>query len=165
MLQPLVRRTWAPRGDTPVHRSWDRHDRLSVISAITVSPRRKRMGLYFAFEEHNVNAQSSERFIRRIRRQLGGKKLLLVWDRLNVHRSAAPRLTRRGGIAIEWLPPYAPDLNPVEQVWRQAKFTDLGNLLPVDLVDLTAEVAVSLGRMRHQPRLLRNFFVHAGLPL
>ncbi len=39
MLQPVVRRTWAPRGETPVHRSWDRHDRLSVISAITVSPR------------------------------------------------------------------------------------------------------------------------------
>lgn len=165
MLQPLVRRTWAPRGETPVHRTWDRHDRLSVISALTVSPNRRRLGLYFSMHDANINAALSERFIRRIRRHLGGKRLLLVWDRLNVHRSAAPRLARRGGITIEWLPPYAPDLNPVEQVWRQSKFTDLGNFIPIDLVDLTAEVAVSLSRMRTDHRLLKHFFDHAGLPV
>jgi hypothetical protein len=36
MLQPLARRSWAPRGQTPVIRCWDRRDRLSVIAAILV---------------------------------------------------------------------------------------------------------------------------------
>jgi len=36
MLRPLVRRSWAPRGQTPIIRCWDRRDRLSVIGAITV---------------------------------------------------------------------------------------------------------------------------------
>ena len=31
MLQPLRRRTWAPRGQTPVQYAWDRHDRFSVL--------------------------------------------------------------------------------------------------------------------------------------
>jgi hypothetical protein len=55
MLQPTVRRTWAPRGETPISHAWDRHDRLSVLSALTVSPgargrrrrRRRRVGLLF----------------------------------------------------------------------------------------------------------------------
>jgi hypothetical protein len=59
MLQPLVRRTWAPRGETPVHRTWDRHHRLSVISALTVSPNRRRLGLYFSMHDANIKRLQS----------------------------------------------------------------------------------------------------------
>jgi transposase len=165
MLQPVVRRTWALRGKTPVHRSWDRHDRLSVISVLTISPQRRRLGLYFAIKQDNIRAPDAERFIRALRRQLGGKKLLLVWDRLNVHRSAAPRLLRNDGVVIEWLPAYAPDLNPVEQVWRHAKYVDLANFLPIDLKHLTIEVAVSLTQLGARQPLLHRFFAHAGLSI
>ncbi len=54
MLQPVVRRTWAPRGCTPVQKSWDRRDRLSVECALTVSPRRRCLGLYFQIHSHNI---------------------------------------------------------------------------------------------------------------
>ena len=54
ILQPVVRRTWAPKGQTPIQYSWDRHDRLSVISAITMSPVRQRFGLYFRIHRHNI---------------------------------------------------------------------------------------------------------------
>ena len=54
MLQPVVRRTWAPRGQTPIQYSWDRRDRLSVISAITVLPQFRRLGLYFNVFDHNI---------------------------------------------------------------------------------------------------------------
>ncbi len=165
MLQPVVRRTWAPRGETPVHRSWDRHDRLSVISAITVSPRRHRLGLFFEIHSDNIHAVEAECFMRRLRRRLGGKPILLVWDRLNVHRSAAKRLCRNDGYVIEWLPAYAPDLNPVEHVWGQAKYSDLANFVPDDVLHLEAEVATSLHFMRSHQALLRSFFEHAGLSL
>jgi transposase len=162
MLQPLVRRTWAPRGQTPVHRSWDRHDRLSVVSVLTVSPRRRRVRLYFAIYPNNIHAADSVSFIRALRRQLG-TKLLLVWDRLNVHRAAAKVLQRRGDLAIEWLPPYAPDLNPVEQVWNHSKYTTLANHLPADLFDLRCSVAVAITQQSERDDLLRSHFQHAGL--
>jgi transposase len=165
MLQPVVRRTWAPRGQTPVHRSWDRHDRLSVICALTISPKRKRIGLYFSVHSDNIRAKEAGRFVRRLRRQLGGRKLLLVWDRLNTHRSAAPLLSRSGSISIEWLPPYAPDLNPVEAVWRHAKYADLANFIPDDITHLEAELAVSLMYQRRDRALLDGFFRHASLPI
>jgi transposase len=165
MLQPLVRRTWAPRGQTPVHRSWDRHDRLSVISAITVSPRRRRLRLHFEIHGDNIRAPQAIRFIHRIRRRLGGKKLLLVWDRLNVHRSAAKKLARGNGVAIDWLPPYAPDLNPTEAVWNHTKYVELANFIPADTTELAAHVATSLHFLRSEHDLLAAFFRHAGLYL
>jgi transposase len=164
MLQPVVRRTWAPRGVTPIHRSWDRHDRLSAISAITVSPKRHRLGLFFSIQRENVHASDATRFVRRLRRQLS-RRLLLVWDRLNVHRSAAPRLTRRASVEIAWLPPYAPDLNPVESVWRHAKYADMANLLPADLDHLETELIVSLANQGRNKSLLRSYFHHAALSI
>lgn len=61
MLQPLALRTWAPRGQTPVLRQWDRRDRLSTISALTVAPRWRRFGLYWAQYPHNI--RSTEVFV------------------------------------------------------------------------------------------------------
>lgn len=161
MLQPLVRRTWAPRGQTPVHRSWDRHDRLSVVSALTVSPKLRRIGLYFELLSGNAHADEAERFVKRLRRKLG-RNLLLVWDRLNVHRSAATRFDP-DAIAVEWLPPYAPDLNPVEGVWNHTKNNRLANFLPTDLFALTCAVAVTITELRVEQDLLLSLFQHAGL--
>ena len=56
MLTPTVRRTWAPQGDTPLLSCWDRRDRLSAISCITVSPQRARLNFYFTLLPDNTNA-------------------------------------------------------------------------------------------------------------
>lgn len=55
MLQPVVRRPWASRGRTPIQYSWDHHDRLSAISALTLPPKRKRLGLYFQLYSHKTS--------------------------------------------------------------------------------------------------------------
>jgi len=161
MLQPLVRRTWAPRGETPVHRSWDRHDRLSVITALTVSPSRRRVDMFFMILPTNVCAEHMVGFIRALRREIP-KKLLLVWDRLGVHRSAAKTLQRHADLAIEWLPPYAPDLNPVEQVWNHSKHSTLANYIPDDIFDLENAVIASL-TLQDDEQQLRRYFQHAKL--
>ena len=166
MLQPVVRRTWAPRGCTPIHYSWDRRDRVSVISAITVSPRRQRLGLYFALQPCNVRTPQFETFVSEILAHLR-HGLILVLDRWQVHRSAARRLLHRfpRRLQVEWLPPYAPQLNPVEQVWAQAKYHDLANFLPRDATDLHHAVEQSLQQTGTQQSLLRSFFKHAQLRL
>lgn len=56
MLQPVGRRTWDPLGQTPIEYNWDHHDRLSAVSALTLSPERHRMGLYFQLHMANVHA-------------------------------------------------------------------------------------------------------------
>jgi transposase len=165
MLQPVVRRTWAPRGETPVLDCWDRHDRLSVISALTVSPKRRRLGLYFDIFDHNIVTDDVVEFVAELVRRLG--KITLVWDRWQVHRSAARKLKACFGrrVHIEWLPPYAPELNPTEQVWGHTKSADLANFVPDDVLHLGKSVAGSLRDTRQNQTLLRSFFHHAKLAI
>ncbi len=166
MLTPTVRRTWAPQGRTPIQRSWDRHDRLSLISALSLAPRRRRLGLYFQIYAHNIRHRPVVEFLHAIRRSLG-RDLIVVLDRLNVHRAAARRLTERYGraFAFEWLPAYAPELNPVEQVWNRTKYTDLANFIPEDIEDLQVHIHRSIERTQATPTILRSFFRHAQLDL
>jgi transposase len=162
MLQPLVRRTWAPRGERPVMYCWDRRDRLSVIAGLTRSARRRRVGLYFAIHGHNVKTPEVEAFIRQVQRQLG-RPVVVVMDRLPAHRSAAKRLKGDERFAIEWLPAYAPDLNPVEPLWSQTKYADLANYVPGDVLDLKIEAELALEATKGEQKLLRSFFHAAGL--
>ena len=166
MLQPTVRRTWAPRGQTPVLDCWDRHDRLSVISALTVSPRRKRLGLYFDIFDHNIVTDDFEMFVARLLKRLG-RPIILVMDRWQVHRSGVRRLEQRFGrrIQVEWLPAYAPELNPDEQVWNYTKYADLANFIPDDVLHLGRSIAKSIRNTRSNQTLLRSFFHHTKLKL
>jgi len=166
MLQPVRRRTWAPRGHTPVQKSWDRRDRLSVGAALTVSPRRRRMGLYFRIHSHNIRFGEAIELITLVHRHLR-RRFILVLDRYNVHRKAV-RLLREKHPAwfdAEWLPAYAPELNPVEQVWNHSKYSDLANFIPDDLDHLQREVDGSIRGQRCHSDLLRSFFKHAQLRL
>ena len=167
MLQPLVRRTWAPRGETPIHYRWSDHHRLSVIGALTLAPHRCRIGLYFAIHQKNICAQEVVTFLRSLRKSIRGK-MTLIMDRWKVHR--AKRLWRflkkhSKTIQVEWLPPYAPELNPVEQVWNHSKYSDLANFTPEDLEELDRWVRSSIAGTQNQTHLLRSFFRKAELLL
>ena len=141
MLQPVRRRTWAPRGHTPIQRCWYRHDRLSVISALTLAPYYRRLGLYFRLYTQNICTEEALEFIKSLHRHLR-RNMILVLDRWSVHRSAVRRLLAQGApwLEVEWLPAYAPELNPVEYVWGHVKYGDLANYLPDDLLELELEV-------------------------
>ena len=164
MLQPLVRRTWAPVGQRPVLYCWDRHDRLSVIAGLTLSTRRRHIGLYFAIHQRNVRTDEVEEFIRQVQRQLR-RPLLVVVDGLSAHKSAARRLAQDARFAFERLPAYAPELNPVEAVWSQTKYSDLANYIPDDVLDLEIQAQMALKDTQSDQKLLRSFFQAADLGL
>lgn len=171
MLPPLVRRTWAPKGQTPILRCWDRRDRLSVSAAITAPPggERRRLKVFFRIQHRNVRTNDTLAFLRVLEGHVRGS-MIVVLDRLNVHKAAVRRWLagrRRDAprVMIEWLPPYAPDLNPVEQIWNNGKRVDLANLAPHDAAELRGHVRRSLIRQRCRPNLLAAFFDHAGLSL
>ena len=163
----MVRRTWAPRGQTPLLRAWDRHDRLSGIRAVTRAPRRRRLGLYGSAQTEKVRGPHGVSFLRAVRRHVRGK-LGVILDRWNVHRSKVMRKDfdrHASRIRVEWLPAYAPDLNPTEQVWNHTKYSDLANFMPATLEDLRTPVAASIGQPRRPSDLLRSFFQTAKLKL
>jgi transposase len=166
MLQPVVRRTWAPRGCPPVHRLWERRERLSAIAALSLAPRRRRCTAYFQLENRNIHSGHVERFLTQVHHHLR-RPCVLVLDRFSVHRKAVRELLIRhpDWFRVEWLPAYAPELNPVEYFWNAIKYAELANFLPEDVFHLQHEVTQAMDRTRGDPERLCCCFHQAGLDL
>ena len=169
MLTPTVRRTFAPRGQTPIIKSWDRHDRISAISAVTVSPKRRRLGLYFRLlpDDANAHGEDTVGFLKQLRRHIPGP-MTILWDRANIHdRSKVVRAYLAGHpeIVTEKFPSYAPETNPDEMVWQHTKHARLSNFTPDDVAELRATVLAELERLHGRPDLLAAFIRHAKVPI
>jgi transposase len=168
-LTPSVRRTFAPRGQTPLLECWDRRDRISAISCITLSPREGRPGLYFELLPVNrtVHAEEVVAFLKDLRRQLRGP-FTVVWDRHVIHsksRLVKAFLAENPDIVVEDFPGYVPDLNPDEWVWGWTKYGRLSNLAAWDAEELWDHIVMALIDLKFQPRMLNAFIEEAGLPV
>jgi hypothetical protein len=169
LLAPLVRRTLAPRGETPIMDYWERHDRISVISAITLSPLALRVGLHFMLLGDNENFHGEEvvLFLRQLKGEIGGP-WTIVWDRNQIHsksRVVRAWLAKHPDVVAEDFPAYAPETNPDESVWCWTKYGRLCNLAPADVEELRIHIWDALVALKHQPQLLKSFILHARLPL
>lgn len=135
-----------------------------MIGAVTLSPTRSRVGAYFDVQRENIRTDDAVDFLRRLRKKLQ-RPLIIVWDRWNVHRSAAKRIVAEGwkGIEFELLPAYAPELNPVEAMWSHAKYSDLANYIPDDVEELDVAVHDSLNQQARHLSLKRSYFKTAHL--
>ena len=87
------------------------------------------------------------------------RKLIVVWDRLGAHRKAAHLLreSHLGWFDFEFLPAYAPELNPVEQLWNHTKYSELANVIPQDVGDLRDLVECTIDENRRRKHLLKPF--------
>jgi len=120
---------------------------------------------YFQIFEKAVAKEQVVEFLANLVQQLACP-LLIVWDRLPAHRS---RLVAefvdhlQGQIVLEYLPPYAPELNPVEYLWGHWKHHELPNVCAKDFWQLSHGARRTLGRLRRRPRLITAFWKQASL--
>jgi len=168
-LTPSVRRTLAPRGKTPVLECWDRRDRISAISCITLSPLLGRPGLYFELLPLNQTAHGEDvvAFLTALRGQLRGP-FTLAWDRSNIHsKSKVVRawLAKHPEVQVEDFPGYSPQLNPDEWVWSWTKYGQLSNLAAWNADELWDHIISALVDLKLQPELLNAFIKEAGVPV
>jgi transposase len=169
MLTPTVRRTLAPRGQTPILPAWQRHDRISTISCVTlgVKGKREQPELYFELLPAGLNATAEDivAFLTDLRSELSGP-LTIIWDRHNIHsraRLVKQWLAGQKGIVLEDLPSYAPQLNPSEMVWAWLKYGRLANLAAADVRELRDHLLTELEWAAFDRELLAGFFNHAHL--
>src|SRR5262249_23095642 len=156
-----VVRTYAPRGLTPVLYEWQTHDHLSVMGGLTPEGQ-----VYTLARQESLNGLHSIEFLAHLLR-LAGERLLVIWDGSPIHRrERGTKFIARVGrkrLWVERLPAYAPDLNPVEWLWRRLKQVELRNLVCRDLEELHQEFYLAINRVRRKPALAQAFFRSAGL--
>jgi len=169
MLNPSVRRTWAPKGNTPILDAWDRRDRISAISSITVSPIARQLDLFFELlpDNENVHGEDIVAYLAQLKEQLGGP-MTVLWDGGNVHDKAKvvkAFLAKNPEIKTERLPAYSPELNPDELVWAWTKYGRLGNLAASNSEWLRHYLLTEMHYLRKHPQLLASFIEHTNIPL
>jgi hypothetical protein len=173
-LRPPKGRSWGRRGHTPVVTvTGGSNKRVSLAALIAVRPgcrprliyrvhraRRRRGDKRKGFTEADYAA-----LLDAAHQQLGGP-LVVVWDNLNTHVSAAMSdlISPRDWLTVFQLPPYAHELNPVELVWSHLK-RSLANLAKRSLTELTSLVKTRLRRMQYRPGLLDGFLASTRLDL
>jgi transposase len=159
-MAPLVRRTWARRGQTPILRQATRsHKKVSVVGALVVPAQRRRVRFYFALHRNaNVTAPRLVRLLRQLGRHVRGR-VIIVWDRLNTHRSRTVKawLSRHPRIETTFLPAYAPELNPVEPAWGYLKTKPMANWAPARLDELVGRTRYHASRLESKKTVLRGF--------
>lgn len=140
-----------------------RRQKVSAISAISVSAQRQRVGLYYQLFCHNIGQAEVCQFLRHLLRHLRGHVVVLL-DNARIHRGCEVRrlLRRNGRLHIEYFPGYAPELNPDEGVWASAK-RKLANGQPDDIKELRRAVRTALEKLRHTPMTLRACIEHSEL--
>ena len=158
-------KTWAPRGQTPLHRHRQgRRDKISVISGISLSPKRHKLGLYYLRYFDNIGQEEVCRFLRELLRHLRGPVMVLLDNSSTHHGEPLHNLRRRHPrLHLEHFPAYAPELNPDEGVWSLAK-RELANSCPHDVEELMEDVLRSIHAIRTSPEKLRGCIVQSELP-
>jgi transposase len=162
--RPPLRRTWAPKGETPVVTHPFHWKKVSVAGALAYRWDGRRCRLLFHTKPDSYNTSALIRFLRMLGRHFRAVKVILLWDRLNAHRSRemAAYLGQQRWLKIEWLPTYAPELNPVEFVWGNIKGKELANLSVEETLDVVDGMRRGLRRVRRHD-LGFSFLTHAGL--
>ena len=168
LMAPHVRRSWSPAGQTPLlHQRTRCHQKVSIIGALAVSPKRERVRCYFRLHpDQNIIAPLIVAFLRQLDRQIKAP-MVLVWDRLQGHRGKAVQAFLRvhSDVRSVLLPAYAPELNPIEYAWAYLKTNALANFAPADSAELSVAARDHARKLKRNQSVLRSFIRHSPLSL
>ncbi|MCY1703414.1 IS630 family transposase [Deinococcus sp. SL84] len=153
-LKGVRRRTWSPRGVTPLVTLRANWEKLSTIGAITSDGR---------FFQHTKSGaiRSGEviRFFRHLLRHVQGE-IVVVLDNARIHHAKVTQafVGSHERLSLIFLPPYAPELNPIELVWAYVKRNVLGNFCAHSIRALKKRLVTAWQRVRyiHLPRQLMD---------
>ena len=164
--KPPVRRTWAPRGKTPVLCHAFNWKKLSIGSALGYRWDGKKSRLLFRIVPDSFNDEKLRDFLSQLRKEFHHKKVILVWDGLPSHRSRLMTnylQQQERWLTVVRLPAYAPELNPVESAWANIEGQELANRCTDDLGGMVDGVRDGFSRIHSHGNLPYSFLKHAGI--
>jgi len=135
-----------------------------MAGLIRFTPLGNNPKLFFHLQPGSMDKYDFLKFLKDVKTEMKGKKLLLIWDRLPARRSKMVMdyvREQRAWLRIEHYPAYAPELSPVEFMWSAMKGKDLAQIPPQGLKHLKSMVRRSVRRIKLDTSLLKGFLKKA----
>ena len=157
--RPTRVRTWALKGHSPVVQFCFNWDHVSIIAGMHLA------GVTFRLHDGAVRKEEVVEFLKALKAHYR-RRLLIIWDGAKPHRS---RLvadyvdSTEGQIAVERLPAYAPELNPVEYLWAWLKRHALANFCPDTLTELQHGARSKLKSAQRRSTIVAACWAQASL--
>lgn len=149
-------RTWGKTGETPVVEATGARHSMSLISAITAKGKMR----FMIKDKGGVNAAVFIEFLKRL--LVGAKRpIFLIVDRGPAHTAKKTRAFvegLNGKLQLFYLPPYSPDRNPDELVWKHLKADTVGRMVTTGKADFKAKVLSSMRSLQNNPEKIRSFY-------
>lgn len=152
--------TWAPVGRTPVVRGTGNRKSINMISA--VAPVGK---LHFSFVDGNINAANFIEYLKKLMHDIPGKIFLIV----DGHSAHTAELTRTfvaenaERVKLFYLPPYSPELNPDEWVWKGIKRDRVGKMVACTKDELRDGIKKAVAQLQSAADIVKGFFADPDL--
>jgi transposase len=147
--------TWAPVGATPIVRGTGKRLSVNMISAVNT-----RGKLHFSFVDGTLNSAAFIDYLTKLLHDVPGK-IFLILDGHSAHRSAETKAfvkTTKGRLNLFFLPPYSPQLNPDEWVWKTIKHDNVGRAIVRTIEDMKDRIEQAVDRFRQAPDRVRAIF-------
>jgi transposase len=167
-LIPPVRRTWSPRGQTPILRHRFGWKKASMAAALGYRPDGTAARLCFHLQEPSYDTDRLIGVLEQLEQFYAGQRVVLIWDGLSAHWSTKMRAfldSQHDWLTAERLPAYAPELNPVEGLWANLKDLELANRPTTTLAEVADATEQGIQRICKSDSLVVGFLAHTGLSL
>ena len=167
-LIPPVRRTWSPRGHTPILRHRFGWKKASMAAALGYLADPTAARLCFHLQQPSSNTDRLIAVLEQLAGFYARQRVVLIWDGLSSHWSTKMRAfldSQRDWLRVERLPAYAPELNAVEYLWANLKDLELANLPTTTLAEVADATEQGIQRVCNSDSLVVGFLAHTGLSL
>jgi transposase len=169
LMAPLLRRSWALRGHPPASKYKAGHrEKVSVAAGFWLSPLRDQLHLTYQTLVNGYVTNVEVAALLGAIVQAVSSPVITLWDCGTMHQGDPIRALvaeSQGRLDIEPLPAHAPELMPVEFLWRWLKYGRLCNFTPRDAHDVNEAVVRELDAIWDNQGLLASFFHQSALPL
>jgi transposase len=154
-LTPVLGKTWAPRGKTPIQKGTGARGSISAISAIA-----SQGNLLFSLHEGRIASDEIIHFLDEMLKHHKRRHLVVVMDQARPHVSKKTKafIEKQDRLHVFYLPPYSPDWNPDEKVWNHLKNHELAGHQAKTKEELMQVTKDKLEKMKKNPHKLKGIF-------
>ena len=153
-LSPIIGKTWALKGKTPIVKVSGARGGVLAMSAISPTG-----SIRFRLEDRKINAKVMIEFLKQIGQTHTDRKVAVIMDRAPNHtaKKIGDFINEQDQLKVFYIPPYSPELNPDERMWRHLKSVSLKNRFAQNKSNLSRMVIGALRQMQKSPSLTQKF--------